>query len=548
MNKKNLLITSGIIMLSLLNVSNVQAEEASDIEIVEIEKNNIHNTEEITSKTSIDNQSTQVENTDESSNDQQIVFNEIIKELNTLLNPEQKEILNQLISEENEVYSLFKKAVIAHQTGEFDQAIVIYDEIENVLLVNNEDATVFVDLLNGLATQQIHLLNYEYINHEDTTGTVEDEESPELKITEQAEEDSVEPDTHLTTFNAQSTQQTPEDLYNQILNAKSVTAAWNSAEEFKTNYPNHVLLAEAVNHAAQLNLNYGIKLHGRNEYTDATSYYERVINAALVSNNLKTTAQAYLNQANSNKELTTPADYHEQVLNAKSVSGAWNQIQEFKTNFPQDALLSEAVNHAAHLNLHYGIKVHNRGEYADTASYYERVVKERIVSDNLKTTAQAYLNQANANKELKTPTDYHEQILNAKSVSSAWNQAQEFKVNFPQDALLSEAMNHAAQLNLDYGIKVHKRGEYADAASYYERVVQESIVSDDLKITAQAYLNQANSNKELKTPADYHEQVLNAKSVTGAWNLTQEFKTNFPQSTLLNKSVDHAAQLHLNYG
>ena len=79
---------------------------------------------------------------------------------------------------------------------------------------------------------------------------------------------------------------------------------------------------EAINYVAELNLNYGIKLHERGEYTDAASYYERVVNETAASDNLKTTAQAYLNQANSDQALTTPTDYYDQIKDAKGISGS----------------------------------------------------------------------------------------------------------------------------------------------------------------------------------------------------------------------------------
>src|SRR5699024_5685808 len=102
---------------------------------------------------------------------------------------------------------------------------------------------------------------------------------------------------------------------------------------------------------------------------------------------------------------------------------------------------------------------------------------EEKASATLKKTAQGYLNQAKTNKKLITPHDYYNKILKEKSTSGAWNLAQEFKTNFPEDALLEEAMNHAAQMSLDYGIKVHNRGEYKNAVSYYSRVVDEEKVS-----------------------------------------------------------------------
>src|SRR5699024_2802620 len=226
-----------------------------------------------------------------------------------------------------------------------------------------------------------------------------------------------------------------------------------------------------MNHAAQMNLDYGMKVHKRGEYKNAASYYSRIVEEEKVSTDLKKLAQSYLNQAKENATLKTPKDYYNKILREKSASGAWNLAQEFKENFPDDALLGEAMNHAAQMNLDYGMKVHKRGEYKNAASYYNRLVNEENVSSKLKSTAQIYLDQAKANEDLTMPNDYYEEILTSKKVSEAWELALEFKESFPNSILLGEAMNHAAQMNLDYAMKLHSQKQYKNASSYYNRII-----------------------------------------------------------------------------
>src|SRR5699024_8035266 len=302
-----------------------------------------------------------------------------------------------------------------------------------------------------------------------------------------------------------------------------------------------------MNHAAQMNLDYGMKVHKRGEYKNAASYYSRIVEEEKVSTDLKKLAQSYLNQAKENATLKTPKDYYNKILREKSASGAWNLAQEFKENFPDDALLGEAMNHAAQMNLDYGMKVHERGEYKNAASYYSKLISEENVSSKLKSTANVYLKQANANEDLKTPSDYYNKIVTSKKVSEAWDLAQEFKGNFPDNILLSEAFNHAAQMNLDYAMKLHMQKNYTNASSYYERIINEKNVSDNLKSTAKVYLEQAKSKQELTTPKDYLKQIKNSKNVSDAWNLAQKFKANFPNDSLLNEAMNFAAEMNLQY-
>src|SRR5699024_7415464 len=406
------------------------------------------------------------------------------------------------------------------------------------------------------AKSNLSLIDIEYHQKKSSQDLEEDDKDEEEKQAEPEEVDENEETSTVSEqddpqenkpLNAKKTEQTANELYNRILEAKTVTEAWNLAQEFKENFPDDDLLSKAMNQDEKMNLNYGMKIHRRREIENAITYYNKIDNEEKVSSTLRSTAEAYLNQANANKELTTPKDYYNQILEAKTVTGAWNLAQEFKTSFPNSDLLSEALDYAAQLSLDYGMKIHKNGAYSDAALYYNKIVNEEKVSSTLRSTAQVYLKQANAKKDLTGPKDYYNKILKAKTVTEAWNLAQEFKTNFPEDDLLGEALNYAAQLSLNYGMKIHKNGAYSDAASYYNKIISEEKVSSTLRSTAQVYLNQANEGKELTTPKDYYGKVLASKKVYQAWSLAQEFKENFPGNVLLVEAFNHAAQMNLDY-
>ena len=340
----------------------------------------------------------------------------------------------------------------------------------------------------------------------------------------------------------------PKDYYNKILKAKTVTEAWNLAQEFKTNFPEDDLLGEALNYAAQLSLNYGMKIHKNGAYSDAASYYNKIISEEKVSSTLRSTAQVYLNQANEGKELTTPKDYYGKVLASKKVSQAWSLAQEFKENFPGNVLLVEAFNHAAQMNLDYAMKLHLQKDYANAQSYYERIVGEENVSKNLKSTAQVYLEQAKSKQELTTPKDYLKQIKNSKSVSSAWSLSQKFKTNFPNDPLLSEAMDVAAEMNLQYAVKLHRNGEYSKAIEYYDRINSEKLVSSSIRNLSKTFNSLAKQGKKISSANDYASKITTSKSVSTAWNLAQEALLIYPNHSALINALNKTANDNLSYG
>src|SRR5699024_4535841 len=129
-------------------------------------------------------------------------------------------------------------------------------------------------------------------------------ETPEVEDTEQR----VQQNRKAVNFSIKSTQKTAEDLYNQILNAKGVSGAWSLAEEFKATFPNHALLEEAINYAAKVNLDYGVRIHERADYEEAAFYYNRVINETLTAESLKAKAHAYLKKSAISQIMLTPTE------------------------------------------------------------------------------------------------------------------------------------------------------------------------------------------------------------------------------------------------
>ena len=543
-NNNKRLITTASIALVLFNVQPAKADDNDEFE----EINDIKQKQE---EVVTNPQETEEKTDDEISIDSE----EIIEYIISLFDSEQTELFNEFLSEENKSAEQLIQALENHAADDFVLASDQYQTtIENLPEKTNGFIIDLIEIVHEAAKEEKNIFEIEPLKFEAETSEQEteeeniDEENIQEESQQEVEEATNEKSQQKEISNVQSGERTPEEYKEEIIKSKSVTGSWNLAQEFKREYPNHELLEEAINHAAKMNLDYGIKLHNRGEYKNSISYYERVINESLTQESLKIEARAYLKQASINKDMLTPEDYYNEILNAKGISTAWNTTEEFKMIYPQDKLLKEAIDYVANLNLNYGIKLHKQKDFKNAISYYERVVNEPLAKENLISSAKVYLNQAKSNQTIKTPEIYYEQITKAKSVTTAWNLAQEMKKNFPNLELTKQAMNYAAELNLNYGMKLHKRGEFKNAGSYYSRIINEKNTSELLSSTAKVYLEQVNAKQEIVTPIDYYNQVLEAKKVSKAWDLAKEFESKFPNDPLSKKAFNYAANLHLDYG
>ena len=169
MNKKNLLITSAIISLSLLNVENVKAEEpplepeVQNEQIENLQSEPLKNTTSDLSPAADDHE-LQKENSDETSDEFQEKYNEILEILHNRLNDKQKELVETIQMNENESPSIFKEALVLHQDQEYEEAIICYEELLANLDETNDSSPLLITLIEDfkqLAVKETSLWAYQ---------------------------------------------------------------------------------------------------------------------------------------------------------------------------------------------------------------------------------------------------------------------------------------------------------------------------------------------------------------------------------------------------
>src|SRR5699024_55453 len=253
---------------------------------------------------------TNPQKTEEKTDDEiSIASEEIIEYITSLLNIEQTELFNEILSEESKSAEQLIQALESHATNDFVLADDQYQAtIENLSENTSSFIIEIIEVLQEAAKEERNIFDVKalIIESEESEQETEeeniDEENTQEENHQEVEETTNENSQQKEISNVQSGERTPEDFKEEIIKSKSVSGAWNLAQEFKHKYPNHELLEEAINHAAKMNLDYGIKLHNRGEYKNSISYYERVINEPLILESLKNEARAYLKQASINKD------------------------------------------------------------------------------------------------------------------------------------------------------------------------------------------------------------------------------------------------------
>ncbi|MEY8292017.1 N-acetylglucosaminidase [Carnobacteriaceae bacterium 52-44] len=542
MNKKNLLITSGIITLSLLNINYVHAEEGNIEELNVIEEKKLQNPEE----TPLNNpEESPQEYKKELSEETQQQFNQIITQLNSVMKEEQKKILNGFISKESFHHTLFIEAVVFHDNSLFEQANKLYHQILHSEEPVSDDEKKLIQLLIEATDANVHLFDIDYLNNEKNenieNSSLFDEDEENKTIQEETNNDE---STASATYNStpQSIKKSANELYNEAMYASFASDAWDAALKLKKQYPADVRITQAVNKAANRLFTLGVNNHNKGHYDLAIDYYNRILSEDSVHASMLYQVNAYSKQASNKQPLQTADELYNGAMYANFASDAWESALKLKAQYISDERINHAINQAASRLFTLGVNNHNKGNYSLALDYYNRILSENSVNANIINRTESNSKRAAKNLPLQTIEELYNEAMYADFASDAWEAALDFKAQYPNDSRVNIAINKAAERMMVLGKNNHQKGNYDLALDYYIQVLSDNSVSRNVKIEASGFKSQAQKKHKLQTADDLYREVKNAAFASDAWDVAQQLKEYFPSDDRLFDVVNKAAQ------
>lgn len=371
------------------------------------------------------------------------------------------------------------------------------------------------------------------------------EESTEEEIEETSEVGEA---AEIALYNQAASDLTADEHYTNVMEAGTASSAWNAAQEFIEAYPEDERLSEAVNDAATRVLALGQNHHRNGNFSQATTQYNRLVNEPLVNEEIRNAAATLLERATAEESLGYAATYYNNTINANSATAAWNAGQEFKSLYPNDSRLEEAINSAANRMFSMGQSSHRSGNFSNALFYYNRIINEPLVDSSLRSEAEIYRTQAEAGNSLVSSSDYYKSVINANSATEAWNAGQDFKEAFPNDIRLEEAINSAADRMFSMGQSSHRSRNFSNALFYYNRIANESLVRSSLRTEVAELTELAEDGIRLMTENEFYNAVSNANTASEAWDIAVEGLEVYPNSSRVNDAVNLAADRVLALG
>src|SRR5699024_5705357 len=266
---------------------------------------------------------------------------------------------------------------------------------------------------------------------------------------------------YLNDLDSGQTEDLAEEMYQEVLNARTATEAWLAAQEYKDTYVNHAKLPLAFESAGQRIYDMAITNHRKKNFSQAIIYYSYLIEEKLVPSTMRTEAEFFLEQAEAGLPINTADNMYAAVLNANTATESWIAAQDFKKVYPNSKLLGKAFEAAGNRIYGMGTTNHRKKNFTQAIYYYELITNEKNVPESMRATTLTHLKQAKAGKVLTDPAKMYQNVVKAKTATEAWLAAQEFKLTYPTDSLLKNAFSLAGSRLYSMGISNHQNGNFA---------------------------------------------------------------------------------------
>lgn len=554
--KKFILVSSATILIALTSINTIKAQEVSDFR--ETEQSDIRSAQ-------LEQGAVRELTSEEVSDDN---AESLLQNVLELIPEKKREALKLFITDENQK-NLLLEALVHHKNENYELATKNYNKlIENNEILDDTSRDLIL-IIAKVAESHLPLSkdNIEVLlTLESTTKNKDIEETEknnQQKVMEEKapkEEDSgnkvdklvVEEESTVEqhTGNSKVIQSldSPDTLYTQLMSSNSVSERWNLAQKFVDTYPNDKRATEALNFAANSQINYAERLHRNKDYKSAVIYYERILSTPLINDSIQLRAKLNLSQSKNQQELLTSDILYTQLMSSGSVSQRWSFAQKFIEYFGNDSRAKDAVNFAANSQINYAERLHKNKDYTSAAIYYERILSTPLISDAIQERAELNLQQANNKSELITADNLYIKLMASSSVSERWNLAQDFIRYFANDSRAEGAVNFAANSQINYAERLHRNKDYSSAIVYYERILSTPLINDSTQQRAQLNLDQAKGQSELLTADSLYTQLMSSGSISQRWNLAHDFVELFPNDSRATEAIRYAATSQLNFG
>ncbi|QNO13417.1 SH3 domain-containing protein [Alkalicella caledoniensis] len=260
-------------------------------------------------------------------------------------------------------------------------------------------------------------------------------------------------------------------------------------------YPNDARFLEGVNRSLRTIFSWSQGSHRGERYSEALGGYNFILRSNLISSGFRAEVEKFKGYAESGRRLFTPAQLltQGQAMESSNPYQASQIYEQGHYLYPNDARFLERVNRSLRTIFSWSQGSHRGERYSEALGGYNFILRSNLISSEFKAEVEKFKGYAESGKKIFTPAQLllQGQTAETNNLYLALDIYQEGYYLYPADIRFIESIRNTAQKLLEHSQRNHNQGNFYQAITGYERILELTNVPNNLILNAKNGLAEA---------------------------------------------------------
>ncbi|SHF76001.1 N-acetylglucosaminidase [Ornithinibacillus halophilus] len=321
-------------------------------------------------------------------------------------------------------------------------------------------------------------------------------------------------------------------------NAYSASGKFDLYIEGYESYPNNENFVQGINESGKQLLRWARGKHQSGNWTTAIDRYQKILDGPAITIELEDSAALHLKEANNRKTIPTPEVLLGAYKELTKVSAIFDQSVINYLYYPESDKFKAELYHASQQLLNWSYKRHEDGEFKIAKERYELIlstpyIKGDIVNRTTSLLLDAEIGKRSADAIYNNAVEEHR----ASYKLDLFEKGYEF---YPEDKRFVQGLQDSARALLNLATRKHYAGDFDYALERYKRILEVSVLSDELLNEARQGFADAEIGKR---PADVIYNLIQEESTaSGLFELNKQGYKFYPEDKRFIQGLAKSSQ------
>ncbi|MFD2658199.1 N-acetylmuramoyl-L-alanine amidase family protein [Gracilibacillus thailandensis] len=327
------------------------------------------------------------------------------------------------------------------------------------------------------------------------------------------------------------------NLENKIQQETTVSGIFDAYLEAYKWYPYDDQIINGFFKSQKALFNWAKNQHDQARYDTAESRYNKLLAAPIINNEIEDQVKQRLADTQSGKR---PSDViYDMAKQEKTVTGKVRLNVEGLEFYPDDIRFQRGLQTSVENLLNWASNKQNNSHFGTAIDRYLFILEIEGISSELQMKTEKFLQLAENEKFIPKADDLYDRARKQTTASGLMDSYQEAYVWYPEDSRIVKGFLASQENLFDWAKNKHDQGDYSTALTRYEKILNASLVNDNIINQVKQRLDDAKAGK--RSSDVIYKAAKNASTASGILDLYLEGYKFYPNDQRFVNGVQEGA-------